>query len=896
MQVVQVMLWYLDSGCSKHMTGNRSKLMNFVEKFIGSVRFGNDHLGAIMGYGDYVMGDSVISRVYYVEGLGHNLFSVGQFCDSDLEVAFRKHTCFVRDIKGTDILKGSRSTNLYTISIDEMMKSSPICLLSKASKSKSWLWHRRLNHLNFGTINDLARKDLVRGLPRLKFEKDHLCSACQLGKSKKFSHRPKSENTNMEVLHTLHMDLCGPMRVQSIKGKKYILVIVDDYSRFTWVKFLRSKDETPEFVTNFLKQIQSVPRTPQQNGVVERRNRTLVEAARTMMIFSKAPMFLWAEAVATACYTQNRSLIHTRHNKTPYELVHDKKPDLTFFRVFGALCYPTNDSENLGKFQAKADIGIFVGYAPSRKGYRIYNKRTRRLMETIHVTFDEMHQSMAPVRISSGPAPFIMTPGQLKSGLAPTDKELEMLFQPMFDEHLEQSRVNEPVPSATEINAQVVPPGTSLSTTIAQDAPSTSASSSTSDIHLPVQHQEIAEEPIHEDTPIIHDVLHPSHNLVTGDLGSAQSSSGNVNSAEPNQVNYPPDHLRRWTKDHPLDNIVGNPSRPVSTRKQLASDALWCCFHTELSKVEPKNFKMAVIEDCWFQAMQDEIHEFDRLEVWELVPRPIYVMVIALKWIYKVKLDEYGDVLKNKARLVAKGYRQEEGIDFEESFAPVARIEAIRIFIANAATKNMIIYQMDVKTAFLNGDLQEEVFVSQPEGFEDQENPTHVYRLKKALYGLKQAPRAWYDTLSKFLLANNFFKGAVDPTLNMQSTVPLTPKPYKDGDGDTLFQQSQVHNQMLSTDINTYHFYESYERSHKGSKLLANSDIIFFLHKELDTPYPMEVNMPYSAIDQNSGLDSVQYGVSNVLDMVYWVFLSVGTTHRYAVSSLMDTAYWLSEQ
>ncbi|GJX18001.1 putative ribonuclease H-like domain-containing protein, partial [Tanacetum coccineum] len=626
----QVMLWYLDSGCSKHMTGNRSKLMNFVEKFIGSVRFGNDHLGAIMGYGDYVMGDSVISRVYYVEGLGHNLFSVGQFCDSDLEVAFRKHTCFVRDIKGTDILKGSRGTNLYTISIDEMMKSSPICLLSKASKSKSWLWHRRLNHLNFGTINDLARKDLVRGLPRLKFEKDHLCSACQLGKSKKFSHRPKSENTNMEVLHTLHMDLCGPMRVQSIKGKKYILVIVDDYSRFTWVKFLRSKDETPEFVTNFLKQIQvglnktvrfirtdnetefvnqvlseyyegvvifhqkSVSGSPQQNGVVERRNRTLVEAARTMMIFSKAPMFLWAEAVATA--------------------------------LFGALCYPTNDSENLGKFQAKADIGIFVGYAPSRKGYRVYNKRTRRLMETIHVTFDEMHQSMAPVRMSSGPAPFIMTPGQLKSGLAPTDKELEMLFQPMFDEHIEQSRVNEPVPSATEINAQVVPPGTSLSTTIAQDAPSTSASSSTSDIHHPVQHQEIAEEPTHEDTPINHDVLHPSHNLVTGDPGSAQSSSENVNTAEPNQVNYPPDHLRRWTKDHPLDNIVGNPSRPVSTRKQLASDALWCCFHTELSKVEPKNFKMAVIEDCWFQAMQDEIHEFDRLEVWELVPRPIYVM------------------------------------------------------------------------------------------------------------------------------------------------------------------------------------------------------------------------------------------------------------------------------
>ncbi|GJR46336.1 hypothetical protein Tco_1314439 [Tanacetum coccineum] len=214
------------------------------------------------------------------------------------------------------------------------------------------------------------------------------------------------------------------------------------------------------------------------------------------------------------------------------------KPDLTFFRVFGALCYPTNDSENLGKFQAKADIGIFVGYAPSRKGYRIYNKRTRRLMETIHVTFDEMHETMAHVRMSSGPEPIIMTPRQLKLGFAPTDKELEMLFQPMFDEHLEQSRVNEPVPSATEINAQVVPPGTSLSTTIAQDAPSISASSSTSDMHHPVQHQVIAEEPTHEDPPINHDVLHPSHNLVIGDPGSAQSSSRNVNSAEPNHVNY----------------------------------------------------------------------------------------------------------------------------------------------------------------------------------------------------------------------------------------------------------------------------------------------------------------------------------------------------------------------
>ncbi|GJV59747.1 hypothetical protein Tco_1465847 [Tanacetum coccineum] len=197
--VVQIVLWYLDSGCSKHMTGDRSRLRNFVKKFIGTVRFRNDHFGAIMGYRDYVIGDSVISRVYYVEGLGHNLFFVGQFCDSDLEVAFRKHTCFVRDLDGVDLIKGSRGTNLYTISVEDMIS----------------------------TLNDLARKDLVRGLPRLKFEKDHLCSACQLGKSRKATHKPKTINTITEVLHTLHMDLCEPLRVQSINGKKYILLRID---------------------------------------------------------------------------------------------------------------------------------------------------------------------------------------------------------------------------------------------------------------------------------------------------------------------------------------------------------------------------------------------------------------------------------------------------------------------------------------------------------------------------------------------------------------------------------------------------------------------------------------------------------------------------------------------
>ncbi|GJX33332.1 retrovirus-related pol polyprotein from transposon TNT 1-94 [Tanacetum coccineum] len=258
--------------------------------------------------------------------------------------------------------------------------------------------------------------------------------------------------------------------------------------------------------------------------------------------------------------------------------------------------------------------------------------------------------------------------------------------------------------------------------------------------------------------------------FVLQDHNSEASSSGVIARTESNQTTQPHEHLRKWTASHPIDNIIGNPSRPVSTRKQLATDALWCFYNSVLSKVEPKNFKSAVTEDCWFQAMQDEIHEFDRLDVWELVPPPDCAMIIALKWIYKVKLDEYGDVLKNKARLVAKGYRQEEGLDFEESFAPVARLEAIRIFLANAASKNMTVYQMDVKTAFLNGELKEVVYVSQPEGFVDPDCPHHVYRLKKALYGLKQAPRAWYATFLKFLLAQGFSKGVVDTTLFIRKT------------------------------------------------------------------------------------------------------------------------------
>ncbi|GJZ48553.1 retrovirus-related pol polyprotein from transposon TNT 1-94 [Tanacetum coccineum] len=241
--VVQIILWIVDSGCSKHMIGDRSLMKIFVEKFMGTVRFGNDHFAAIIGYGDYVQGNITICQVYYVEGLGHNLFSVGKFCGGDLEVAFRSKTCYVRNLEGDDLLTGDRDSNLYIISIPDMAASSPVCLMSKASSTKSWLWPQTL-HLNFGTINDLTKHDLVDGLSKFKYGKDHICSACERGKSKKSSHPPKMVLSTHSKLELLHMDLCRPMRVASINGKKYILVIVDDYSRFTWVYFLRTKDET----------------------------------------------------------------------------------------------------------------------------------------------------------------------------------------------------------------------------------------------------------------------------------------------------------------------------------------------------------------------------------------------------------------------------------------------------------------------------------------------------------------------------------------------------------------------------------------------------------------------------------------------------------------------------
>nr|GEY58674.1 putative ribonuclease H-like domain-containing protein [Tanacetum cinerariifolium] len=551
-----------------------------------------------------------------------------------------------------------------------------------ASKTKSWLWHRRLSHLNFGAINHLARQGLVQGLPKLKFEKDHLCSACAMGKSKKKSHKPKSEDTNQEKLYLLRMDLCGPMRVKSVNGKKYILIIIDDYSQFTWVKCLRSKDEAPDFIIKFLKMIQvrlkvpvrrirtyngtefvnqtlrkyyeqvdisheiSVALSPQQNGVVKRRNRTLIEAARTMLIYARAPLFLWAEVVATACFTQNRSIICLRHNKTPYELLHNKLPDLSYMYVFGALCYPTNDSENLGKLQPKADIGIFIGYAPTKIAFRIYNRRTRQIIKTIHVDFNKL-TTMVSEQSSSGPALHEMTSATISSGLVlkftsstsfvpPSRTDWDLFFEPLFDELLTlPPSVDHPAPEVIapipEVVAQelAASTGSPSSTTFDQDAPSPSNSQSTLETQPPVILNDVEED--NHDIEVAHMSNDSYFGITIPEATSEQSSSTDVIYAIVHPDHQISKHNSKWTNYHPLENIIGELAQPVSTRLQLHEQALFCYYDAFFTSVEPKTYKDALTQSRWIEAMQEELNEFERLEVWELVPRPDKVMVITLK-------------------------------------------------------------------------------------------------------------------------------------------------------------------------------------------------------------------------------------------------------------------------
>nr|GEV89574.1 hypothetical protein [Tanacetum cinerariifolium] len=609
--IVQLILFIVDSGCTKHMTGNLKLLCNFVEKFLGFIT-----------------------------------------------------------------------------------SKASIIISSQLVNFVMRIW--RLSHLNFDYINLLSKKDIVIGLPKLKYVKDQLCSSCELSKAKRSSFKSKVVSSSKGRLNLLHMDLCGPMRVAGINGKKYILVIVDDYSRYTWTYFLCSKDETPEVLKDFLAMIQrnlqapvitvrtergtkflnktlnaffkeegiehqtSTARTPEQNGVVKRQNRTLVEAARTMLSASQLPLFFWAEAIATACYTQNRSIIIPTHDKTPYHIINDRKPSIKHLHIFGCICYIIRDGKNLDKIKEKGDQCILVS--------------------------DYDNPDPVPQRqdvFSSADAD------------VPSQQELDLLFSPLYDEFF---------------NA-----GSNPSTNIQ----STSAPSTHTNVYAEENNNDQAEEGEQlQDDKFTNLFCAPAQE-------EAEFSS------------------------HNIEQVRGNPSRPVQTRRQLATYPEMCMYALTVSTAEPKNIKEAMVDSTWIEAMQEELHQFDRLQ------------------------DEDQTVIRNKVRLKEKRYAQEEGIDFEESFDQVSCLEAVRIFIAYAAHKSFPIYQMDVKTAFLNGPLKEEVYVAQPDRFVNLDHPEKVYRLRKALYGLKQALRAWYDKLLKFLISKGFTKGCIDSRKSTSGGIQL---------------------------------------------------------------------------------------------------------------------------
>nr|GEY42199.1 retrovirus-related Pol polyprotein from transposon TNT 1-94 [Tanacetum cinerariifolium] len=433
------------------------------------------------------------------------------------------------------------------LALNEVASNSSTCLLAKASSSQSWLWHQRLSHLNFATINNLVKNNLVQGLPKMKFEKDHMCSAYEQGKIHRKHHKSKTAFASNKQLYLLHMDLCGPMRFESINGKRYVLVVVDDYSRYTWVLFLHSKDKASDVIISFIKktqvnlqfQVQCVrtdngtefknktlgkffdevgisqqfcaARTPQQNRVVERRNRTLVETARTMLTFANLLLFLWAEAIATSCFIQNHSIIHKRFDKTPYELMNKRKPNIKFFRVFGCRCYLLNDYEDVRKLKAKGDIGVFVGYSKESTAFRIYNKRTRK----------SSNPSVSQVSKTS-------------------KKDLEDLFQKIYDEYFDSSKFMKS--STTNVE--------------------------TFNVEIPSHEEEV----FHESSESFQE----------------ESSSSSLN----DDVQQSPEE----TKDHPLRKIIGDPKSSVRTRGQLPNLCLFSCL---LSSIEPANMAEALRDANW---------------------------------------------------------------------------------------------------------------------------------------------------------------------------------------------------------------------------------------------------------------------------------------------------------
>ncbi|GJV87927.1 putative ribonuclease H-like domain-containing protein [Tanacetum coccineum] len=834
------------------MTGNIAYLSDFKEIDKGYVAFGGGAYGGrIIGKGTLKTNSLDFKDIYFVNELKFNLFSVLQMCDKKKYVLFTDTECLVLspNFKLPDenqiLLKIPRKDNMYSFDMKNIVpKESLTCLVAKATLDESMLWHRRLGHINFKNINKLVKDNLVRGLPTKRFENDQTCVACLKGKQHRASCKSKVLNPITKPLFMLHMDLFGPTFVSSLMHKKYCLVVTDDYSRFTWVFFLTTKDETSEILKNFIKEIEnlvdkkvkiirsdngtefknkvmddfcrekgikreySVARTPQQNGVAERRNRTLIEAARTMLADSKLPTTFWAEAVSTACYVQNRVLVVKPHNKTPYELFRGFKPALSFMRPFGCHVTILNTLDSLGKFDGKSDEGFFVGYSLSSKAFRVYNTRTRRVEENLHIGFlenkpmiegtgpkwlfdiDSLTQSMNYVPVTAGTSEeisqdcIVMPIWKDTSYFDSPTKDVDN-GEPKTADDAQKQVKDGPNNENTEQDKFADDSSTKDVNDVGQHINTASPDVNTGSLKLNVVGPSVNTASSNEhDSPKdmftmgVSSTLEATHIESFSDEDEPEVNLGNIT----NSYTVPTTLNTRIHKDRPIDNVIGDVKSSIQIRRmtkptseqgflsdvyeQKTYDTLNTCLYAcFLSQIEPTSIAKDLSDSSWVEAMQEELLQFKLQQVWILVDLPNGKKAIGTKWVFRNKKDERGIMIRNKARLVAQGHRQEEGTDYEEVFALVARIEAIRLFLAYASFMGFLVYQMDVKSVFLYGTIEEEVYVTQPPGFKDPDHPDKVYKVVKALYCLHQAPRAWYETLANYLLGNGFKRGKIDQTL-----------------------------------------------------------------------------------------------------------------------------------
>ncbi|GJR98747.1 putative ribonuclease H-like domain-containing protein [Tanacetum coccineum] len=750
----------IDNGCSRHMTRNKCYLTEYEDYDGGFVSFG-DGKGRIFGKGKIKTGTLDFDNVYFCKELKYNLFSMSQICDKKNNVLFIDTECLVlsSDFKLLDesqlLLRVPRKDNIYSVDLESVVPTKGLtCLFAKATIDESNLWHRRLGHINFKNMNKLVRGNLVRGLPLKIFENDYSCVACQKGKQHKASCKAKLVNSISKSIHMLHMDLFGPTNVKSLMKKSYCLVVTDDFNYN--VKVIRS-DNGIEFKNSVMNQFCemkgikrefSVAKTPQQNGVAERRNKTLIKATRTMLVDSKLPTTFWAEAVNTACYVLNRVLVIKPHTKTPYELIRGRTPLIDFMKPFGCPVTILNTSDHLGKFDGKADEGFFVGYSVVSKAMRVFNKRTRIVEETLNIIFLENAHNVTgngpdwlfdvdSLTISMNYVPVVA--GNQTSGIPGTRDnivagQVEKKIEPEQEYILIPFCITNPLisqgPKDSEEDVGMKP------TKVNESGASDKGDEDEQDIRSEFERL-LQQEKQTNSTNSFNTVGTPVSTAGPSFINDDPSSP--VNAAEAS--NTFEDHLFKQF------SLFKNP------------------FTLPDVPNEPKKVIQSLEDPSWIEAMQEELLQFELQKVWTLVDLPNGKRAIGTKWVFRNKKDERGIVVRNKARLVAQGYTQEEGIDYDKVFAPVARIEAIRLFLAYASFMGFIMYQMDVKSAFLYGTIKEEVYVCQPPGFEDPHFPDKVYKVEKALYGLHQAPRAWYETLSTYLIENGFRRGTIDKTL-----------------------------------------------------------------------------------------------------------------------------------